>query len=933
MKRRIFSPREIILPEAKLARSAISWGKFVMPVLLTACFFVFAIGVQAAETAPKIIIGNTSTSFSNWKLNFSWNHTVAGDSPVLLVALHTDGNYINSVSYNGQSMTLAVKKANIQSYNNIGVFIYYLANPPQGAHSITVNANNYVPIIASAATFNNCDLENPIGLAGGFYQSITPMSHATTTAVSNMMLVDAVTYNKPYTISIVSGSGQTQYFSDMREGQTNNLYSGESYKLAEQAGLQTMSWQTGDNRPSVHIIVALKPKYVAPAEPDPVILVPGIMGSWPVLGVWQVDPIFHTYDNLIAALISAGYKEPGIAEPKGNLFTFPYDWRADNNITANLLKEKIQEVKTITGASKVDIIAHSMGGLVARSYIEGSDYQNDVDQVVFLGTPHQGSVESYLRYEGAIFTGTLSWLQKYYFQTEATANGYLDLTDYIRVKVPTVEQLLPTFSYLKDKQTDNSWQLRPYPLNYPQNNYLENLNSQANLDLLKQRTNITNIVSDLGAFSTINSLRVIPDSNLNDNNWQNGYPENLAENLDSLEMGNGDTTVPLSSADSINGVEVIESNSADHMNLPTIMQKEVIKILTGKMPENYYNSKITSIIKRWFFFRVYSPVDLVVTAPDGRRVGKDFINNTAVNEIPDAFYSGFDSQTEFVLIPNPEDGEYKVEVEGVDNGGEYTVAGSLINDDKENGAQFSGNIAPTEQRDFTVNYSAAAENPIGELEPVDTVPPVIIINKPLDGDKFLRNDNLILDYSVSDDFSGIAATSTKIDNQIISNNTVDLFVYTLGGHTLIINTTDKAGNQAEKQVSFTVITNIDNTIIDINKIYQKGGLSSQFYKTLLVNAFKLLDAGVKYIDAQIKNLQDSIIKTQNNSNLTPEARQKLIDQYNKQINTLRISRQKLISTSLDLIVKSLDLIKKLKLINQVGYDIIISDINYLRINL
>jgi hypothetical protein len=106
---------------------------------------------------------------------------------------------------------------------------------------------------------------------------------------------------------------------------------------------------------------------VEPVEPEPVILVPGIMGSWNMSGRWQIDPIFHTYDNLMEALIAAGYKEDSLGENQPTLFTFPYDWRTDNNLTANLLKEKINLVKQITGRDKVDIVAHSMGGLVARS--------------------------------------------------------------------------------------------------------------------------------------------------------------------------------------------------------------------------------------------------------------------------------------------------------------------------------------------------------------------------------------------------------------------------------------------------------------------------------------------------------------------------------------------------------------------------------------
>ena len=114
--------------------------------------------------------------------------------------------------------------------------------------------------------------------------------------------------------------------------------------------------------------------------------------------------------------MAAGYREDSLLEAKPTLFTFPYDWRADNNITARLLKEKIQRVKEISGRDKVDIVAHSMGGLVARSYIEGNDYQNDIDQVVFLGTPHLGSPESYLKYEGVYFKGFFGAIQKYLFQ-------------------------------------------------------------------------------------------------------------------------------------------------------------------------------------------------------------------------------------------------------------------------------------------------------------------------------------------------------------------------------------------------------------------------------------------------------------------------------------------------------------------------------------
>lgn len=57
---------------------------------------------------------------------------------------------------------------------------------------------------------------------------------------------------------------------------------------------------------------------------------------------------------------------------------------------AETLREVIAEVKTQTGASQVDLIAFSMGGLNARAYLESTLYQNDVRRVIILGTPQAG---------------------------------------------------------------------------------------------------------------------------------------------------------------------------------------------------------------------------------------------------------------------------------------------------------------------------------------------------------------------------------------------------------------------------------------------------------------------------------------------------------------------------------------------------------------
>ncbi len=80
----------------------------------------------------------------------------------------------------------------------------------------------------------------------------------------------------------------------------------------------------------------------------------------------------------------------------------------DKVAVANIsISDKVRQLKTVidgikgaTGAPKVVVVAHSMGGLVARAYVQGwgltssgrlVTYGDDVARVVTIDTPHQGS--------------------------------------------------------------------------------------------------------------------------------------------------------------------------------------------------------------------------------------------------------------------------------------------------------------------------------------------------------------------------------------------------------------------------------------------------------------------------------------------------------------------------------------------------------------
>ncbi len=58
---------------------------------------------------------------------------------------------------------------------------------------------------------------------------------------------------------------------------------------------------------------------------------------------------------------------------------------------ARMLAEEVDRVLAVTGAKRCMIVGHSMGGIVARYYVQVLGGHRCVDTVVTLGTPHRGT--------------------------------------------------------------------------------------------------------------------------------------------------------------------------------------------------------------------------------------------------------------------------------------------------------------------------------------------------------------------------------------------------------------------------------------------------------------------------------------------------------------------------------------------------------------
>ncbi|MEQ1603525.1 MAG: hypothetical protein ABL999_01500 [Pyrinomonadaceae bacterium] len=126
----------------------------------------------------------------------------------------------------------------------------------------------------------------------------------------------------------------------------------------------------------------------------------------------SVLPDVEVYQSLIDALKSRGFTEGNWDKPEATdvFYVFPYDWRRDNIETARLLIQRIETAKRLLKRPelKFDILAHSMGGLIARYAAMYGKAEPPataaprptwagavhIDKLMMFGTPNEGAMDS-----------------------------------------------------------------------------------------------------------------------------------------------------------------------------------------------------------------------------------------------------------------------------------------------------------------------------------------------------------------------------------------------------------------------------------------------------------------------------------------------------------------------------------------------------------
>lgn len=553
------------------------------------------------------------------------------------------------------------------------------------------------------------------------------------------------------------------------------------------------------------------------------------------------------FKSLVIDLENNNYQE------NQNLFFFPYDWRLNLDSTKDLLNQRIEEIKSQTGADKVDIIAHSMGGLLVEDYLNQYGKES-IDKLIFVGTPHLGAPKAgKVLLEGDRFN--IIWLEE-------------DRIKEIAHNSPALHELLPSPTYF------NTFQ-----------GYLRNYSFLGNNELLDYANTKNLLLNEKNQNSTMFQLAEnFYDRNLQDFNFsgvetynisgckrptQAAYSFDIFGGIGQTGYTSGDGTVPLVSADYVNipAEDKFYVKNGNHAELPSTngVKELILDILQGNQPnlsgnisgsQNFCNVNGKSLA--W-----HSPVKIHVYDSNGNHTGP--IDGGIEYGIPGIDYDVM-GHDKFMFLPTDEGQEYQIEAVGEEEGSFDLVISDVQDGEYQTTRVF--NDVPVNTSDtasFTISQSEDNENitlendegifevpsdAIIERDSVqDLTPPETEITAELVKDKKWRpKKELLITLKATDDNSGILTTEYSLDDGNTFNEYSEPF--TLNDKktdTIMYYSVDKAGNNEEvqelnlkdnksKKCKSWRCLEINKKHNVIKKVYQKIGDKD---KNSIKNLFKL----------------------------------------------------------------------------------------------
>ena len=293
----------------------------------------------------------------------------------------------------------------------------------------------------------------------------------------------------------------------------------------------------------------------------------GLYGISQLTSIDNEEAVQYAY--LIEDLEKEGYV------PGKTLFGMPYDWRMNISDHHKLLKQTISTALKESGASKVNIVAHSMGGLLVKDYLlANKSASKQVNSVITIGTPFLGAAKA----SKALIMGDNFGIPILQDET-----GYT-----IAKHAPAVYQLAPSSEYnnVMTKKYGRSVYAYVDQSGGFHNQTLDELNEMYPYQPLVEVAENTHKALDK-KYATVKQYHIIGNNQptiTGLNRWKlhDGKDPNHIDFL----MANGDGTVPLFSAESAGSSKAklfYANHTSGHAALvkEEPVRKKVLELLQG----------------------------------------------------------------------------------------------------------------------------------------------------------------------------------------------------------------------------------------------------------------------------------------------------------------------------------------------------------------
>lgn len=498
-------------------------------------------------------------------------------------------------------------------------------------------------------------------------------------------------------------------------------------------------------------------------------------------------------------------------EPNKTLFFFPYDWRLGLEETRENLKNKIEEIKNQTGSEKVDIIAHSMGGLLTKNYIK-SYGKNSINKLFFVGTPHLGAPKA----------------AKVLIEGDKFGNPFLepDRMKELAKNSGAIYQLLPNQTYFNNfvgylKKTKPSI-LSPEPAVMDYSQSKDFLINEINLN-----SGLFNKAEDFFAgnlenldLSGIESYNIIGCKAATFAGF-NLYKDN---SIGSIKWTSGDGTVPLVSSEySLNAKNYYLKN-VNHSTMPSAdgVVEVLSDLLNNQTPAlNNSLSEDSSFCNFKGKETVWkSPVAVHIYDEQGRHTGP-LLNGEIENSIPGVYYDIIKGE-KFVFLPTDQNQKYQIIGEG-ESLGSFDLQISNIENGEVLSTKVFNDVAISTATPISFNlWDTSTDSEIkvnNELLLVSSIltaeqardltpPETSLLIEGEKGENGWYKSNVKIVLNSQDGNSGILETKYSLDG---GNNFLTYIapvnIMEAGDIKLEYYSTDRAGNREEKK----------NTLINIDK--------------------------------------------------------------------------------------------------------------------